>query len=482
MTHVVKWRLPPNHSARSHPIGYSIREFESECKFTRALQMDALYQVISPQAIADALSDTGRRTRRERKLNLVITVCVIVALYLFPHCSVGRVLMKLAQGVRLLWGNGEYPLPGESALSYRRDQVGVAPLALLCRRLLRPLATPATPAAFAFGLRLMALDGTVDAVPDTPANARSFGYAHGRHGVSAYPQVRGVHLIECGTHAIVDCTFWPYRKHEQGGARRLMRSVQPGWLVMWDGGLHNFDLFQAIRARDSEVLAILPAAAHPERIKVLKDGTEWARLRPTGHRHHRYGEQLLVRILTYRLTDPARSGYGRETRLVTTLLDPERYPALEVIETYHSRWEFEVSLDEIETHQRLTNAPLRGLTPGRVTQELYGLVLAHYVVRTLMYRAAVQAGVAPTQLSFVHSVELIRQAVVEFQLIPPEQHSALCARLYRDLARAHLPNRRLRTAPRVVKRRLSKFLRKRLCHRRVPQPQKPLRECIQLLI
>jgi hypothetical protein len=438
--------------------------------------------VISPQAIAEALDDTGRRTHRERKLNLALTVCVIVALYLFPHCSVKHVLMKLAQGVRLLWGDGDYRLPGESALSYRRDQVGVAPLALLCRRILRPLATPTTPGAFAFGLRLMALDGTVDAVPDTPANARGFGYASGRHGGSAYPEVRGVHLVECGTHAIVDCTFWPYRKHEQGGARKLMRSIQPGWLVMWDGGLHNFDLFQAIRARDSDVLAILPAAAHPERVKVLKDGTEWAILRPTGYRHRRHGEQLLVRILTYRLTDPARAGYGRVTRLVTTLLDPERYPALEVIATYQARWEFEVTLDEIETHQRLTEGPLRGLTPGRVTQELYGLVLAHYVVRVLMHEAAVQAGVAPTQLSFVHGVELIRQAILEFQLVAPEQHAALRARLRRDLASARLPPRRLRTAPRVVKRRLSKFFRKRPCHSRVPQPQKPLRECIELLI
>ncbi len=445
------------------------------------MQLDALYQVISPQAIAEALQDTGRHTRRERKLNLAITVCVIVARSLFPHCSVKRVLAKLAQGVRLLWDDGDYSLPGESALSYRRDQVGVAPLALLCRRVLRPLATAVTPGAFALGLRLVALDGTVDAVPDTPANARAFGYTISQHGGSAYPEVRGVHLIECGTHAILDCTFWPYRKHEQAGARKLMRSIQPGWLVMWDGGLHNFDLFQAVRARDSEVLALLPASAHPERVKVLKDGTVWACLRPTGPRHHRHGPQMLVRILTYRITDPARAGYGRETRLVTTLLDPDRYPALDVIATYQARWEFEVTVDEVETHQRLTAAPLRGLTPGRIMQELYGLVLAHYVVRALMHEAAVQAGVAPTQLSFVHSIELIRQAILEFQVVHPDQHAALRVRLYRDLARAQLPNRRLRTAPRVIKRRLSKFHRKRPCHRRVAQPQKPLRDCVELI-
>ena len=446
------------------------------------MQVDALYQVVPQSAIAEALRETGCHTRRERKLNLIITVCVIIALYLFPRCSVKRVLMKLAQGVRLLWGEGEYILPGDSALSYRRDQVGVAPLALLCRRTLRPLATPATPNAFAFGWRLIALDGTVDAVADTAENARVFGRAKGGHGTSAFPQVRGVHLIECGTHVIVDCTFWPYRVSERRGSFRLMRSVQPGWLVMWDGGLHDFDLVQAVVARGSQVLSILPAGVKPERVETLAGGTQLAYIRPSEPRRRRQGEKLLVRIITYRITDPARPGYGRVYRLVTTLLDPVGYPALDLIQVYHQRWEFEVTMDEIETHQRLTDSPLRGRTPQRVLQELYGLLLAHFIVRSLMHEAALAAGIVPTRLSFMQSVELVRQAVVEFQWVCPQQHPALRARLLRDLAHTRLPIRRLRTAPRVVKQRHSKYLRKRDWHVHLPQPQKPFRDSVALLI
>lgn len=438
--------------------------------------------MIPQRAIAEALRETGRPTRRERKLNLVVTVCVIIALYLFPRCSVKRVLMKLAQGVRLLWGEGDYALPGDSALSYRRDQVGVPPLALLCRRILQPLATPATPGAFAFGWRLMALDGTVDAMADTPENVRVFGRAQGGHGTSAFPQVRGVHLVECGTHAIVDCTFWPYHVSERRGSFRLMRSVQPGWLVMWDGGLHDFDLLQAVLARGSQVLAVLPAGVKPEPVETLADGTQLAYIRPNEPPRRKRGEKLLVRIIKYRITDPARPGYGRVYRLVTTLLDPVRYPALDLIEVYHQRWEFEVTMDEIETHQRLTDASLRGRTPQRVLQELYGLLLAHYIVRSLMHEAAQNAGIAPTRLSFVQSVELLRQAVVEFQWVCPGQHAALRARLLRDLAQARLPTRRLRTAPRVIKQRHSKFLRKREWHLHVPQPRKPFRDSVALLI
>jgi hypothetical protein len=461
---------------------YSIREFETEGKFSQALSVDALYQSVPKDAIADALQACARTTRRERKLNLVLTVCVIIALHLFPRCAVQRVLLKLAQGIRLLWQEGEYRLPGASALSYRRDQVGVAPMAYLCRHLLRPLATPATPDAFAFGLRLLALDGTMDAVPDTPANERVFGRATGRYERSAFPLVRGVHLVECGTHAILDCTFWPYRVSERRGSFRVLRALPADGLVMWDGGLHDFDLVTQVQRCGAHVLARLPAGVKPEGVRTLPDGTHLVYLRPTAYLRRKAGEKQLVRMITCRLTDPTRSGAGKLWRLVTTLLDPQVYPALDLVEVYQRRWEFEVTLDEVETHQRLSESVLRGLTPPRVLQELYGLVLAHYVIRALMHEAAVQVGLAPTRLSFVQAVELVRQAVVEFQWIAPRQHAALKGRLLRDLAQHPLPVRRLRTAPRVVKRRLSKYFRKREWHAYSAQPQKPFRQCVELLI
>jgi hypothetical protein len=71
--------------------------------------------------------------------------------------------------------------------------------------LVRPLATAETPGAFLFGLRVMAADGTVLDVPDTPANAKVFGYPGSRHGTrAAFPKIRLVLLIEAGTHLIVD--------------------------------------------------------------------------------------------------------------------------------------------------------------------------------------------------------------------------------------------------------------------------------------
>src|SRR5258707_6379112 len=96
-----------------------------------------------------------------------------------------------------------------------------------------------------------------------------------------------------------------------------------------------------------------------------------------------------VRVLKYTLDDPRRAGHGETHRLVTTLLDEQRYPALELIVLYHERWEIELTYDEQKTHQdpRRAEKPthLRSETPARVIQELHALSLAHYAVRKVTF-------------------------------------------------------------------------------------------------
>ena len=168
-----------------------------------------------------------------------------------------------------------------------------------------------------------------------------------------------------------------------------------------------------------------------------------------------------MRVIVYTLTDPARSGYGETHRLVTTLLDAQEAPALDLICAYHERWEIELTIDEINTHQRLVQHPLRSQKPVGVLQELYSLLLAHYAVRAIMAEAAAQAGLAPTRPRFGQAVELIRVALDDFHLVDPRYHPHLYQRLLRDIAACRLPVRPPRTNPRHVKRKMSKFKLKR---------------------
>jgi hypothetical protein len=474
--------LPRNQVSGRCPIGYRLRDIEAESKFCANLKLEVLESVIPHATIAAVLQECGLRTERERKLNLVVSVMLVIGMNIYTHTSLGHVLQKVSQGLRYIWPNPEEAIAGESAISYRRKQLGVRPLARLLRRVARPLATPETRGAFRFGLRLMALDGTIEEVPDTQANRAVFGGHRGGRGTSNFPQVRVSYLVECGTHAIADMCVWPYRIAEQTGAWRLLRSVGAGMLLMWDRGYFAYDLLCAVIAREAHLLIRLKAQLSFEPVRTLCDGSLLAYSYPSDYQRRKAGERQLVRIIRYRLTDPALPGYGQLHRLLTTLLDPERYPALELIELYHERWEIELVIDEIDTHQRLAQRCLRSLSPRAVIQELYGLVLAHVAIRALMHAAAVQAELDPDRLSFVHALEVVRDAVSEFQKTASADLPRLTARLLRDMTRALLPPRRLRSNPRVVKTKMSKFKQKRPEHRSPPQPSRPFRDSVVIAI
>jgi hypothetical protein len=451
-------------------LGFKLREIEAESKFCRELMLEAVERAVPIAEVQAVLAETGVREQRERKLNLLVTVLVTIAMNLYSRASIGEVMRKIAQGLRYIWPDADYRVANDSAISQRRYQLGARPLVALFHRVCRPLATPETLGAFLFGLRLMAIDGTTEDVPDTPENAAAFGRYHGGRGDSAFPQVKGVYLAECGTHAIVDAGFWPCRTTERLGGLRLLRSVGPGMLVMWDTGFHDFDMVQRTVEQGAHVLARLPAHVKPQLVRRLKDGSYWATIRPSAYARRKRGECLLVRIIEYTITDPNLPHHGEVHRLLTTLLDPERYPALDLVCAYHERWEIELVIDETDTHQRLANRPLRSLKPVGVIQELYALLIAHYAVRFLMHDAALQADIDPDRLSFTHALQVLQAAIPEFQMTAPDLLSALYTRLLNDLAARPLPERRLRTNPRVVKRKMSNFKLKRAEHFAWPQP------------
>lgn len=153
-------------------------------------------------------------------------------------------------------------------------------------------------------------------------------------------------------------------------------------------------------------------------------------------------------------------------RLLTTLLDPLSAPALDLILCYHERWEIENVIDELKTHQRLSDQPLRSQDPVLVYQELYGLLLSHYAVRWWMHQSALQGELDPDQLSFTHALQVLETACYEFALVAREQLPLLEQRLLLDLREPAtlLPARRLRFYPRVVKRAFRPFHRKQLWH------------------
>jgi hypothetical protein len=275
----------------------------------------------------------------------------------------------------------------------------------------RPLATPATQGAWYRGWRLLSLDGTTLDVADTPGNAAVFGRPAASRGGSAFPQVRVLGLAECGTHAIIDATLGPYATGELSLAPTLTRWLGPGMLLLADRGLVSFDLWRTMTQTGADLLwrtrtnAVLPV------VQTLPDGSYLSQI--VAARDHRHGrDPITVRVVEYRLQDPGRPRRRAPYRLVTTILDPDAAPAVELAALYAQRWELETALDELKTHQRGPNLVLRSKTPEGVEQEVWGMLLVHYAIRQLMHQAALDGEVDPDRVSFVRSLRVVRRQVM----------------------------------------------------------------------
>jgi hypothetical protein len=127
-------------------------------------------------------------------------------------------------------------------------------------------------------------------------------------------------------------------------------------------------------------------------------------------------QAILVRVVEYQVTDrPDSEVY----RLITTITDWQEALAPDLAAAYHQRWEFEIALDEIETHQIAHSRVLRSKSPEMVRQEIWGILLAHYAIRTMMVEAAHDADIDPDRLSFIRSLRVIRREAEGSADFPP---------------------------------------------------------------
>ena len=105
-------------------------------------------------------------------------------------------------------------------------------------------------------------------------------------------------------------------------------------------------------------------------------------------------------------------------RPVTTLLDPRHASAVELAAPYHERWEIETTYYKIKTHTLGRNPILRAKTPTLVRQEIEGLMLAHFAVRSFLHEAALAANEDPDRLPSTHAVQVVRRRVQNLRASP----------------------------------------------------------------
>jgi hypothetical protein len=445
-------------------------------------RLAGLEQVIPPEAVRQALAATGRVNQRRCELTHEVVCWVVLAMGLLTELPI-RQVFKHAR--RLRYGE---ETPHRSSLCVARQRLGIAPVRHLFAQVVHPVARPQTPGAFYHEFRLVGLDGTVYDVPDSDANAAVFSRSSaGPRGDGAFPQVRKLSLVELGTHVELALVARSCSHGEQSMVGGLLRHLTAEMLLLWDRGFFSYDLWKGVTSRGAKILARVKSGLILQPIRNLADGSYLAKIYRSPYDRQKDRAGILVRVIRYTLDDPQRGGHGETHVLITNLFDETLYPAEELILLYHERWEHELVFDEQKTHQdprRATKpAHLRSETPAGVIQEIYALSLGHFVTRALMLEAAETVGLDPDRLSFLGCFQILKCRLPECNSSTPEAF----AQWYRGLLwemqaeRTDDEVRRNRINPRVIKRKMSKWKKKRAQHRHLPPLKKTFAETVVMI-
>lgn len=430
--------------------------FRATATFAAPPDLNDFRKRLDPEWIDAALTATGTATVRRRRLPAEQVIWLVLGMALFRDRTVEDVVSKL--DLALPGGGGTV---AKSSVAQARERVGSEPVKWLFEHTAQTWATRSADAHQWRGLSLYGIDGTTLRVPDSSENRAAFGGQSGRNeSESGYPMLRIVALMVLRSHLLAACSIVGYDiAGERRAADPLLASIPSQSLTIVDRGFFSAAFLLDLqggeerhwlsRARSVQVYRVVKRFAKGDEL-IEVDVTRKARqLRPD------LPSTFQMRAITYR-----QKGF-KEQRLLTSLLDPKRFPASELAELYHERWELELGYDEIKTEMLDREEAIRSRKPDGVLQEVWGILLAYNLVRLEMADIAKEARIEPTRISFIEALRLIRDEWEWLSVTSPGAIPKRLEAMRRNVKRYVLPPRRPRRFPRVVKIKMSGYNRKR---------------------
>lgn len=420
---------------------------------------DRLQASIEPEWIEEALQATGTATLRKRRLPAEQVIWLVLGMALYRN----RRIDELVASLDLALPGRRGPTPAPSAVVQARDRLGDEPMRWLFEVCAEKWAHEGARTLEWRGLAVYGVDGTTARVPDSPENRLHFGSQHagGERGTSGYPLVRIVTLMALRTHQLAAMRFGPYSVGEVTYARGLWVQVPDNALVIADRNFFDYSVLYGLNAHGANRHWLIRTKSNLKwrTLEKLGSGDELVSMDPGDRTRRRHPD--VPPVWTMRAIRYERPGFRPQT-LLTSLLDPVRYPASEVVALYHERWEIELGYDEVKTDMLERQEAIRSRKPRGVAQELWGVALAYNLVRLEMLRIAQEAGVPPNRISFVMALRLIRDEWAWATVTSPGAIPRHLRELRAEVARFVLPPRRTeRSYPRAVKLKMSNYARKR---------------------
>ena len=426
----------------------------------RAGSYELFSKHIDPAWIARALQATGTATVRRRKLPAEYVVWIVIGMGLLRDRSIQEVVRHLdlvVPDTKAPTGRGAVT---GGAVVQARDRLGAEPLAALFAQTAAHWAAASADRHRWRGLAVYGVDGSMLRIADTEENEAVFGRPGSGRGRAGYPQLRLVALMVLRSHLLAGLVTGPCTEGELTLAEPLWNSLPDSSLTVVDRGFLAYHLFHHIQSHGSQRHWLTRAKANLKWRVLKRLGPNDALVELPVHRkackeHPELPETLQARAVRYQ-----RRGFRPQT-LLTSLLDPIAYPAAEIVELYHERWELELGFDEVKTHTLEREETLRSRAPERVRQEMWGLAIGYNLVRLEMERVARRASVSPWRISYRHALMLIRNFWVTAWLASPGVLPRRLDALQEELGLLILPRRRPRIYPRAVKIKMSNYPLKR---------------------
>lgn len=406
-----------------------------------------LTQYLPFELVDDVLEQTRTVQRRLRELPSRVGVYFVLALGLFPRLGYARVWAKLTAGL----AGVPVSCPSEKALRDLRRRLGPAPLKSLFEVLSGPLAQPRTPGTCFRGLRTVAFDGCSSLkVPDTDRNRSWIGRIRYRMGWAGYPTVPLMTLAETGTRGLLGATIGSATcRDEVTLARRLLPLLGEGMLLLADRAFDSNTFLTELANTGAKLLIRSRSSRAPRVLQQLPDGSYISCV-----------DGLRVRIVEADVTMSGADGsrVGDRYRLVTTLLDPQHYPAEALVRLYHERWEIESAYLALR-HTLLDGHVLRSGDRAGIEQEIWALLTLYQLLRMAMVTAVeTRPGTDPDRASFTTALETARDQLTAARGICSNEPVDLLGGIGRAVLHTLLPTRRARYSARKVKCPTSRYL------------------------
>jgi hypothetical protein len=267
------------------------------------------------------------------------------------------------------------------------------------------------------GRRVKSVDGSNITMPDTEANQAEYPQQPGQKKGLGFPIARVVIVFSLAVGTVMDAAIGKYKGKQTGENslfRTLYRTLQEGDVVLGDRCFSGwFDIALLKQCGCDAVVR-----KHQGRPTDFRTGQRlgsndhlvwWPKpQRPKWMSKKQYDslpEMLTVREVRVRV--PQKGFRTKLVIVVTTLLDPEKYPATEIAQLYRRRWQAELNLRSLKIVLQMDH--LRCKTPHRVRNEFYMHLVAYNLIRKLMVMAAAKAAVEPWTISFKGALQTMNK-------------------------------------------------------------------------